>query len=274
MTRFHASRHGPRSRGDGFTLIELAVTLAIMAMIAGAILVPMVAQISQRKIAATETILGEMKEALIGHAMATGRFPCPATTPRGDEKFATGGNATNGNCEAFVGFLPAVTLGLSPVDDDGYALDGWGTRQNRIRYAVSSQTITPPGGTAVTNPFTSTDGMRRATMGAMASANLLYVCASGAVSTDPLEHCGPGAVGSAGSASKVLTTNAPIVVWSLGANAATGGGGVDEAHNVNTDRIFVSHGTSYPGTNDFDDIVTWLSVGSLVSRMVLSGRLP
>ena len=40
-----------------------------------------------------------------------------------------------------VGFLPAVTLGFSPVDSNGYAVDSWGSTQNRIRYAVSNANI-------------------------------------------------------------------------------------------------------------------------------------
>jgi len=273
-----ASRRIPReARTSGFTILELAITLSILAVLAVGILVPFVAQVSQRKIADTERILEQAKEALLGYATATGRLPCPATAAsNGFESFAGGGDMTNGNCTLtgthFIGFLPAVTLGFTPIDAQGYAIDGWATLQNRIRYAVANQTVN-----GIANPFTSTDGIRNATAAAVAGAGLLYVCGSAASSNDPDVHCGPGAVGTGGS--RTLTANAPAVIWSAGANAATGGTGADEAQNPNqnggsADRIFVSRTITNIGGNEYDDIVTWLAVGNLVSRMVLGGQLP
>jgi prepilin-type N-terminal cleavage/methylation domain-containing protein len=269
---------GSQSRArhtTGFTLIELAITLAIVGVLAGAVLVPFVAQIAQRNTAATEKTLEQIKEALLGYATATGRLPCPASAAsNGIEVFdvATGGNIANGKCASFIGFLPAATLGFTPVDSQGFAIDGWGTAQNRIRYAVSNQTVNGPGG-AVTNPFTRANGMRSATAAALAGAPLLYVCGSGAPSADPVVHCGPGAAGSGGSVT--LTSNAPVVIWSVGANAATGGISVDEAqNNFTADRTFVSHPATTVAGNEFDDIVTWVAVGNLVSRMVLGAQLP
>ena len=65
---------------------------------------------------------------------------CPApprATSRGEESFAPGGRRADGNCAAFHdGFLPAATIGLSPLDAEGFARDGWGTPANRVRYAV------------------------------------------------------------------------------------------------------------------------------------------
>ena len=69
-----------QSRGKhtaGFTLIELAITLAIIGVLAGAVLVPFVAQVAQRNTAATEKTLEQIKDALLGYATATGRLPCP-----------------------------------------------------------------------------------------------------------------------------------------------------------------------------------------------------
>ncbi|MDB5926782.1 MAG: hypothetical protein JWN13_5718 [Betaproteobacteria bacterium] len=273
MRTFRRGCNSLKSRITGFTLLELAITLSIVAVLAGAVLVPFVAQIAQRNTVATERTLEQIKEALLGYATATGRLPCPASAAsNGAEVFAAGGSIANGNCASFVGFLPAVTLGFTPVDSQGFAIDGWGTPQNRIRYAVANQTVNGPGG-AVVNPFTRTNGMRSATAAALAGATLLFVCGSGAPSADPLVHCGPGAVGTGGSV--ILTANAPIVVWSAGANAATGGVSVDETqNNFTADRTFVSHtATTVPG-NEFDDIVTWVATGNLVSRMVLGGQLP
>jgi len=256
----------PRTRG-GFTLIELAVALVIITVLLSAILVPVTTQVVQRKINDTQKTLEDAKEALLGFAVASGRLPCPASsTSNGVESFAGGGSAADGNCSNFFdGFLPAVTLGLTPVDAAGYAVDGWGGTQNRIRYAVSNQTVA-----TVTNPFTKVNGMRSATMASMSATPLLYVCGSAT---------GVVAGTSCGTAVK-LADNAPVIIWSNGANAATtGGAGVDEAQNPNSnggsaDKIFVSRSTSNVAGSEFDDIVTWIAVGSLSSRMVAAGQLP
>lgn len=260
----------PRARG-GFTLIELAVALLIVTVLLGAILVPLTTQVVQRKISDTEKALEDAKEALLGFAVANGRLPCPASaTSNGVESFAAGGSAADGNCSNFFdGFLPAVTLGLTPVNAEGYAVDGWGGTQNRIRYAVSNETVA-----TVTNPFTKINGMRSATIASIAAASLLLVCGSGAgpPTTGPPPGCGGTVV--------KLTDKAPVVVWSTGANAATtGGASVDEAQNPNpnggsADRFFVYRATSNVAGSEFDDIVTWIAVGTLASRMVAAGQLP
>lgn len=282
LSRTHPARRPVRR--SGFTILELAITLAILAVLATGLLVPFVAQVTQRRIADTERILEQAKEALIGYATATGRLPCPATADsNGLESFAAGGNAANGVCASFFGFLPAATLGFTPIDSSGYAIDAWGSAQNRIRYAVASST-TPVTGVVPAPPsytFTRAGGMREATAEAIAASRLLVVCsgAAGAVAA-PAPTCG--------GASVTLTSTAPALVWSNGTNAAIGGAGPDEAENPHpntappvpfpangsADRIFVSRQrTDMPG-NEFDDIVTWISVGNLVGRMVLGGQLP
>jgi prepilin-type N-terminal cleavage/methylation domain-containing protein len=273
MTMSIPRRFARRRLNGGFTLLELALTLAIMATLAGAILVPFVAQVSQRNVSSTERILEDAKESLIGYASAAGRLPCPATdTSHGAEAFSAApnpvGDAVNGRCAVFVGFLPAATLGFTPIDSDGFAVDAWGTTKNRIRYAVWDGTV-PTGGTN-TFPFTKKDGMRTATPGSMVAADMYFVCSTG-VGVNAGTNCGSAVT---------LTKNAPVVIWSVGANASTGGTSTDEAQNPNpnggsADRIFVSRSRTDAGSGgEFDDSVTWVSVGSLISRMVLSGTLP
>lgn len=274
MTAYTSCRDGrlPRAAG-GFTLVEIAIGIALITLLLGSLLVPLQTQIESRKISDTEKILENAREALVGYAAANGRFPCPASsTSNGLESFAVGGSAVNGNCSNFFdGFLPAATLGSTPIDSSGYALDAWALSTNRIRYAVSNQTITTP--LTVTNPFTAnsttTTGMKAATINSISAANLLYVCASGT---------GINAGTDCGTAVK-LTSNTPIVIWSVGANGGTGGTSTDEAQNPNpnggsADKIFVWHTPSTKSGAEFDDIMTWISVGTLASRMFAAGQLP
>lgn len=242
----------------GFSLIELAIVLVVVALLLGGLLVPLTMQVEQQKIRETQKILEDAKEAIIGFAIANGRLPCPASiSSNGQESFdtAAGGNAANGKCSNFFdGFLPAVTLGINVVDANGFAVDAWGLAQNRIRYAIT---------TANSNAFTMTGGMATTTMSVLAPDLRVCVTATGINAT------------SCGTATS-LTNNAVVVVYSLGKNAAIGGVGQDEAANLNGDAVFISHTpTSTAAANgEFDDLVSWLSPNILFNRMVAAGRLP
>ena len=262
-------------RRYGFSLVEIAVVLVIISVLIAIVAVPLSTQMEQRRTAETQKQLETIREALIGFALASGRLPCPATTAsNGAEAFVpVTGTAANGNCQQLVGLVPAATLGLSPVDSSGFIVDAWGLTQNRIAYGVSNRkitSVTTTCPTTVSNPIlTSTDGMRAATMGCLAdpAVTMLTVC-----STTPT-----GTAGAATSCSAALTSKAPFVLVSFGKNAAVGGVGADEAHNVDTtDAFFVSHLPTQAGSasGEFDDIVTWGSLNTLFARMVQAGKLP
>jgi type II secretory pathway pseudopilin PulG len=252
--------------------------LIIIAFLLTMVAVPLSTQIKLRRAEETKRLLEQAKEALLGFAMANGRFPCPArfvsiaSHSQGLESFcvAAAGTCvgtettvfkTHGNCSNFYnGFLPAATLGLSPLDAQGFLRDGWGTELNRIRYAVSDQTV------VVVHPFTVSvpNGMQSATLTNLGSADYLYICASGTGTT--ATTCGTAAT---------LTSKAPIVLISLGANAPTPSASGDEPLNVDGGVVFVSHEESGAGTaTAFDDIVTWISINAILSKMVAAGRLP
>ena len=274
MPRALTRSHAPRAQ-RGVNLIELSISLAVLAVVAAGILVPLVTQIEQRNVATTESTIADVKDALLGFAAVNGRLPCPApvNAATGVEVFTGTGNALNGECADFWGYVPAQALGVTPVDTSGFALDAWG---NRIRYAVTSVTV---GGIA--KAFTRTDGIRSAGLVAIATTVassppvLLQVCAGGA-GVNAGVSCN-----SAGTTTNELTPNAVVVIWSTGSNARTSGGtGTDEAQNPNPrneaskDVLFVSRTRSDIAGNPFDDVVNWLSVNTLVNRMVAAGQLP
>lgn len=245
----------PGKPDRGFTLIEMAIVLMIVGLLLGGMLVPLSAQMEQRNSSDTQKTLSEIKEALIGYAIVNGRLPCPASSAsNGVESFAGGGNASNGNCSNFYnGFVPAATLGLMPVDNQGYAIDAW---NNRIHYAVTSSNNT--------NTFTTTNGMSTAGLSLSALAPDLLVCSTAT-----------GISGSSCAAGTALTSGVPAVIYSTGKNGAYGGTSPDEAANPNpnstdNDRVFVSHSP----TATFDDLVIWVSPSILLGRMVAAGKLP
>ncbi|MGH8639977.1 MAG: type II secretion system protein, partial [Burkholderiales bacterium] len=128
----------------GFTLIELAVVIAVVGLLLGSLMVPLATQVEARQIGEARRILQDAREALNGFAIANGRLPCPASSvSNGVESPVGGGACTN----AHDGFLPAATLGIMPADQEGFAIDSWG---NRIRYAVTN---------ANASAFTTANGM-------------------------------------------------------------------------------------------------------------------
>jgi len=256
-------RSPSRSGAPAFTLLEMMIALAIVALLAVSFAAPLAAQVQLRRYADTRRALDEAREAILGFAAAHARLPCPASAASaGLESFAVGGDAANGECSNFYdGFLPGAALGLSPLDAEGFVRDAWQAPANRIRYAVFG------GGTAVNgvaNALTRANGMQAATLGGLGAApHFILICASGAEAS----------ASSCGAAANHLTRKAAFVLLSLGANApATPAPGSDEARNLAGNPVFVHREAS--GNGDFDDLIQWVPVHIVVSRLVVAGRLP
>ena len=261
-----SSRRFPeRPAARAFTLLELLVAMVVVALLAAGLAMPLSTQVELRRAAETRRLLEEAREALLGFAAAHGRLPCPATaTSHGQEAFAPGGDAANGHCAAFhEGYLPAAALGLAPLDEEGFLRDGWSASPaNRLRYAVfGAEPVN-----AVEHALTRASGMPAATLAGLGAApRYLLVCASGT---------GVGA-SSCGAAANQLTRRAVLVVHSRGANAARDPpAGSDEARNLDGNPVFVAGTASSATAGEFDDVLTWVPLPILVSRMLAAGRLP
>lgn len=255
------NRHGQ----GAFTLTEVALVMLVLTVLVSGLAVPLASQVAMRRHEETRRLLDDAREAVLGFATTHGRLPCPATAAsRGEESFAPGGDSSNGNCANFHdGFLPAATIGLSPLDAEGFARDGWGTEANRIRYAVFGAGRAVGG---VVNPMTRANGIQQATLAALGDASgFLVICTTGALATH--SGCGPAA--------NQLTRRAAFVLLSLGPTAALRPKpGSDEARNLDGSGVFISHETSAAPGNEFDDDLTWAPVTLVASRLIAAGRLP
>jgi len=245
---------------SGFTLAELAIVTVIVGLLLGGLLTTLSTQVDLRQNSDTQKILETARDALVGFAIANGRLPCPAVSNIATDTGIEAGAL--GVCTApYYGYYPAVTVGLTPTDKNGYLLDAWG---NRIRYAVT---------TTNSNAFTTTApaGQMKA-LGLSSLSPDLHVCnTSTGMTTGASAACGANAS---------LATSAVAVVLSLGKNASTGGTGTDEIRNAKTAgshnyRSFVSHESAPPGAanGEFDDLVTWLSQAVLYNRLVAAGAI-
>ncbi len=240
---------------SGFTLVEMAIVLAIMALILGTGLTLLSAQQEQQRINETKALLSDAREALIGYALssiATTDFrpylPCPDKTTVAGAGTANDGveDRTAGACVAQEGNLPWVTLGLTPP------IDPW---SNRLRYAVTA------------NFSNSVNGMQ-------------------------LTSTGNLNVNDAASGGNSLALNVPATILShgkngLGAINATGyANPAPPATNTNEltnapasivgHTTFVSRALSTADETGgyFDDQVIWISQYTLFNRMVQAGKLP
>jgi type II secretory pathway pseudopilin PulG len=242
----------------GFTLVELAIVLFIVTLLLGGMLLPLSGQQDIRNYGDTQKILAEARDALLGFAMANDRLPCPASSTSYGQEDPVGGGVCN---HPYDGYFPAATLGLSPVDEAGYLLDGWGgDASNRVRYAVTS---------ANTSAFTTTSSMK--TTGLTTLAPDLKICGTGAGLTNE------GLAAAACATNTSLATDAVAVVYSLGKNGGTGGSGAHEKHNPNPSASAVAGDPAFvnaPQGSSFDDQLLWLSKSTLFNRMVAAGRLP
>jgi prepilin-type N-terminal cleavage/methylation domain-containing protein len=248
-------RPGGSRVNQGFTLVEMAMVLVIMGLLLGGGLTLLSTQIEQQKVKGTERQLEEVKEALIGFAIANRRLPRPSSV-------LLNGVEMPGTCvsdAACTGLIPWATLGVNK-------LDGW---DKIVRYSVTPLFANSTFGFAT---FSSKKIQTRNAAGA------LTFVAGTAAACNSLNGCIPAVVFSHGRIN-FGTTDAGTAI----PNQSPGATNVDEISN-NTGTV----GASAPGTTfiqrtpsegttlggEFDDIVTWLSPNILFSRMVQAGRLP
>ena len=247
------------AHSQGFTLTELAVVFFIVALLMATAMFTLSAQTDQRNFEETRRRLEAARDLVLAFAVANGRLPCSGTAS-GDE------NPAGGACASpWGGFLPARTIGFQITDANGFGLDAW---QNRIRYAVSSNTVALVGctGTSTQPHFTNATNIR---------ANGI-TCQPGDLVICNRSPAAPAAiVCDAGTA--VTNQNTVVaIIFSTGKNGATGGTGTNEARNLDNNQLFVSKTPDPPGAvgGEFDDQMVWITAGELYSKLIAAGRLP
>jgi prepilin-type N-terminal cleavage/methylation domain-containing protein len=272
------------ARCRGFTLTELAVVFTIISLLLATAMYTLSAQTEQRNFEETRRRLEAARELILGFVVANGRLPCPARSTSAGAEVRIADlplTANSGKCQDTVpvedyyggtvggvtgGLLPARSIGFQIVDASGFAVDAYG---NRIRYAVE-KFVTGCSGSSTLPHFTYALNMR--TNGITCQPRDLLLCksATGIVGT-------PGAT-SCGATSNILANQNIVVavVYSVGKNGAIGSGGSDEAANVNGDAVFVWHTPTPAGatSGEFDDQMTWITVGELYGKLIAAGILP
>ena len=138
--------NGWRHVKSGFTLVEMAVVLAIVALLLGGLLPTISGQVEQRHRQETLKQLDDIQQALIGYAIINGKLPCPAKP-----SIATGSaNAGVADCTLTTGVIPWTTLGTSETDSWGRRL----TYTASASFTTSTFTLASTGTLTVINTVT------------------------------------------------------------------------------------------------------------------------
>jgi len=221
---------------SGFTLLEMSIVLLIMGLLLGSVMRPMGNAIKERQRTETQALLSEIREALIGYASINRRLPCPVSS--------TGVVSALTVCTNEHGYVPASVLGVTgSYNDAGLLVDSW---NQPIEYHISLSDADGNG----SPDFTTADEMRL--VGIQNLEPSYEVCESA-------------------SCLQLRANNLPAVLVST---AGTQKMSADESENRDADNRFVSRDPDNAGSDQFDDIVLWLSGNILYTRLLQAQILP
>lgn len=245
----------PAPAQHGFSLVELAVVLVIVSLLAGGLIFGLSGQREQIQSKEARQQLETIREVLLGFAMANGRLPCPA-----DPTVAANGGdelvqqcvvardhlapyvcvATDQQCAREYGTLPWRLLGIQESDV-------WG---NRFSYFVGYEFSDP-----LIKGEINVGRRTRFTLDTNGRANIQDGMGNNIASAIPAVVVSHG--------------NRSVGAYQTTGNQLPGAAG-DEAENANATLTFVSH----TPTDNFDDLLEWISPHLLKSRLVAVGKLP
>lgn len=235
----------------GFSLVEMAVVLAVVALLLSGLLPTLSSQMELKRINEARVQMDDIRSSLLGFAVSNGRLPCPDTdSPKdGIENFSTTPTITNNvpqtgqstktiSCAANEGGLPFNQIGIAELDpfNSPYIY------RTRLLFAEKNEVHSGVGATGT---------LLTTTYFGLGDSGNLKVCKTEACTTP------------------TITDNAVAVIVSKGANWALPPSN-EELENTDNDNNFVSHENS----SNFDDLVVWLSPNVIFNRMVQAGKLP
>jgi prepilin-type N-terminal cleavage/methylation domain-containing protein len=227
----------------GFSLVEMAIVLAIVALLMAGLLPTLSGQIEQGRRTETRKALVEIQQALMGFAIINNRLPCPTNTT---DPAAVGYGLEAANCSAAPGgegYLPWKTLGLTETD-------AWGSKRPNSA-----------------SPWT---GYWRYRVDRNFANSGVPVTLSTAFSADALS------INDRNGNALTTASERPIaIIFSTGPDTIGNGQNNPDTSFEPATGIYMSDtpGQLSDGSN-FDDILIWISRPQLLNRLVAAGKLP
>lgn len=247
----------------------MTIVLLIISILLAGLLMPLSIQMEVRKYADTKKTMDQINEALIGFILINGRLPCPANpalavgvATAGEERVACTAAGTN------IGVIPWVTLNVPETDE-------WG---RRFTYRVTSAFADAPPSSATCTPSAVSvySSFRLCDSGDMrvrsrTTTKTLYDMTNAALPAVYISHGKNGYGGYGPQGTLVFAVPAANVDETANANTAT-------VNFIIREKQDASSGCSdTPGATplcEFDDLVAWIPLTTLMNRMVVSGKLP
>lgn len=233
-----------RQAQNGFTLVEMAIVLTIVAVLMAGLLPTISSQIEQQRRNDTRKQIAEIQQALLGFAIMNGRLPCPMPATITDPTNPNYGleAASCISSPTAEGFLPWKTLGVSETD-------AWGSKR--------TSTSSPWAGYWRYRPNRS-----------FCNAGSLIT-----LNTDPSTLDALSIVDNSWTTITSLTERPIAIVFSTGPDLKPNGKNALPFQPTNAVYQSDVPGKN-PDTTNFDDILVWISRPQLLNRMVAAGKLP
>ena len=232
----------------GFTLIELAVALTIVALVIGGLAVPMSKRLAEQQYIDTQATIDKAMDAIVGYAILNRRLPCPdvmtnTTDNRDGLEDIAGAVGSITGCHIGMnasgtaplstavnyhsdpdgvswGDLPWQTLGVAAPNN----VDAW---NNRLRYAVFTPLVTQvaPAVTCSNLPTAPTIGIGFQNLGCNTAIANTTIAGGGQIDircgnppTTTASNVALGCLTTPAAAPYQVTQSAVFVVYSMGAN--------------------------------------------------------
>lgn len=236
----------PATKEYGISLVEMAIVLLIIGVLARSALAPLSAVQEQRQHREAVSQLESIRDALWAHVVSDGVLPCPLPL---DGLVSEGSQS---GCRLSSGGVPASRLGLpGAVDENGALLDPW-SRPYQLAISLISH---EQRGIAEQADWTTEGEASRIGIANLAAD--IVVCVTSVTARCPEKE--------------IRANELVFVVFTLGADESRTG---EQSENQDKDNVFVVQEYSVNPDHPFDDLLLWGTAAEAIYWMLRAGWLP